>query len=149
MSREGDDVKTRKSERMAVGLGLSGVLPFALLAVALWSPQWRALAQPVLLAYSALILSFLGGVRWGRALAADRPIEYVWAVLPSLWALLALQLPPLAGLLVLGAGFVGQWWLDGPADRLPVAAWFRRFRGLLTALVLACHLIAVLALLPA
>jgi hypothetical protein len=32
---------------------------------------------------------------------------------------------------------------------LPVAAWLRRFRGLLTALVLACHLIAVLALLPA
>jgi hypothetical protein len=142
-------VKTRRSERAAVWLGLAGVLPFALLAVAVWSPQWRVLALPALLTYSALILAFLGGVRWGRALTADRPLEYVWAVLPSLWALTALQLAPLAGLLVLGAGFVGQWWLDGPADRMSAPAWFRRLRGLLTALVLACHLIAVLALLPA
>lgn len=149
MAGESGDVKTRKSERLAVWLGLAGVLPFALLAVAAWSPQWRALALPVLLAYSALILSFLGGVRWGRALTVDRPLEYLWAVLPSLWALVALQPDPLAGLLMLGAGFVGQWWLDGPADRMPAPAWFRRLRGLLTALVLACHLIAVLALLSA
>lgn len=149
MAGEGENVKTRRSERTAVWLGLAGVLPFALLAVAVWSPNWRALALPALLAYSALILSFLGGVRWGRALSVDRPLEYLWSVLPSLWALAALQLSPLAGLLVLGAGFVGQWWLDGPGDLMPAPAWFRRLRGLLTALVLACHLIAVLALLPA
>ncbi len=140
-------MKVRRSERVAVWLGLAGLLPFLVLSVSVWSPDWRALALPALLGYSALILSFLGGVRWGRALAADRPLEYVWAVLPSLWALAALQLPPTAGLLVLAAGFVGQWWLDGPGDRMPAPAWFRRLRSLLSAAVLACHVLAVSALL--
>lgn len=140
-------MKVRRSERVAVWLGLAGLLPFLMLSVSVWSPDWRALALPALLGYSALILSFLGGVRWGRALAADRPLEYVWAVLPSLWALVALQVPQTAGLLLLAAGFVGQWWLDGPGDRLAAPAWFRRLRGLLTAVVLACHVLAVSALL--
>lgn len=140
-------MKVRTSERMAVWLGLAGLLPFLLLSVSVWSPEWRSLAQPALLGYSALILSFLGGVRWGRGLSADRPIEYVWAVLPSLWAWAALQAPPSAALLLLACGFVGQWWIDGPGDRLPAPAWFRRLRALLTAVVLACHVLAVTALL--
>ncbi len=140
-------MKVRTSERVAVWLGMAGLLPFLLLAVSVWSPHWRGLALPALLGYSALILSFLGGVRWGRGLSADRPVEYVWAVLPSLWAWAALQAPPAAALLLLAAGFVGQWWLDGPGDRLPAPGWFRRLRALLTAVVLACHVLAVSALL--
>jgi hypothetical protein len=140
-------VKVRRSERVAVWLGLAGLLPFVVLSVSVWSPDWRALALPALLGYSALILSFLGGVRWGRGLSTDRPVEYVWAVLPSLWALAALQLPQTAGLLMLAAGFVGQWWLDGPGDRMPAPAWFRRLRSLLSAVVLTCHVLAVSALL--
>ena len=38
-----------------------------------------------------------------------------------------------APVLLLAVGFVGQWWLDGPGDRLPAPAWFRQLRGLLTA----------------
>lgn len=140
-------MKVRKSERMAVWLGMAGLLPFVLLSVSVWSPHWRELALAALQGYSAVILSFLGGVRWGRGLSADRPVEYAWAVLPSLWAWAALQAPPLVALLLLAAGFVGQWWLDGPGDRLPAPAWFRRLRGLLTAVVLGCHVLAVIALL--
>lgn len=139
-------MKTHPSERWATALGLAGALPFAVLSVSVWSPPWQAQAVPALLTYSALILSFLGGVRWGRALSGDRPQEYLWAVLPSLWAWGALQLPSLAGLLLLAVGFVALWWLDGPADRLSAPAWFRRLRSVLTALVLASHVIAVLAL---
>ncbi len=141
------EVKVRASERMAVWLGLAGLLPFLLLSVSVWSPHWRELALPALQGYSAVILSFLGGVRWGRGLSVDRPVEYVWAVLPSLWAWAALQAPPVVALLLLAAGFVGQWWMDGPGDRLPAPAWFRRLRGLLTAGVLGCHVLAVVALL--
>jgi hypothetical protein len=143
------NVKVRRSERAAVWLGLAGLLPFLLLSISVWSPDWRGLALPALLGYSALILSFLGGVRWGRALSADRPVEYLWAVLPSLWAWAALQFPPAAAVLLLASGFVAQWWLDGPADRLPAPAWFRRLRALLTAVVLACHVLAWSALVAA
>ena len=52
-------------------LGGAGVLPFAALA-GLAFVQVPASFDVTLafLAYSALILSFLGGVRWGRALAS-------------------------------------------------------------------------------
>jgi hypothetical protein len=141
-------VKAGKAESMAIWLGLLGLAPFALLALSVWSPPWRSLALPALLAYSALILSFLGGVRWGRALEAGSPAQFVLAVLPSLYALGVLQAPPVAGLILLAAGFVGQWWLDVPADRMRAPAWFRRLRGWLTAGVLACHLLALGPLLP-
>lgn len=137
------DVKTVPLPAAARVLGYAGVIPFAALAAALWVPSWQAQALAPLLTYSALILSFLGGVRWGRALASGRALDYVLAVLPSLYAWAALLLAPPVALILLSAGFVLQWWLDGPGDRLPADPTFRRLRSGLTALVLGCHLLAL------
>lgn len=66
--------------------------------------QWRAPASgwnPVLLDYGACIASFLGALHWGRAVARDGlAAGYVWSVLPSLLAWLALLLTVRGGLLL-------------------------------------------------
>ena len=122
-------------------LGWSGVLPFAgALALAIARPPWRELAQTVFIAYGAVILSFLGGARWGVALAADAsPIRYGEAVLPSLigFAALLLAHQPLPALLLLAAGFLA-WLLIDLRDPL----WFPAYRHMRLAIsmaVLALH----------
>lgn len=137
------NVKTVPLPAAAQVLGYAGVIPFAALAAAQWLPAWQTAALAPLLLYSALILSFLGGVRWGRALASGRTLDFALSVLPSLYAWVALQLAPAAALILLAAGFVLQWWLDGPGDRLPADPSFRRLRSGLTALVLGCHVLAL------
>ena len=82
-----------------LALTLSGILPFGGLAFAIW--HWHgdiALQQTAalwLLVYGAVIASFLGGVRWGAAIAkSDKPSgsTLALAVLPPLaaWVLVGL-----------------------------------------------------------
>ena len=131
----------------ALVLGWTGVFPFLVLAVAGFLPEWRELALSAFLAYSVAILSFLGGVRWGRALAAGAGTwQYARAVVPSLWAWLAwCLLPPEPALVALAAGFVlaGAW--DARGDAPPAPAAFRRLRLGLGLAVVACHALALAA----
>lgn len=90
--------------RSAQSLGLLGLLPFFALAFLAWLPDSAAvahkaaarLAQFALVAYAAVILSFLGAVHWGLALSrTDLPQprlrqSLVWGVIPSLLGWLAL-----------------------------------------------------------
>lgn len=108
----------RRPPALAFALGFAGLLPFfgcGLAALSLPGEQALHLLS-ALLAYGAVILSFLGGVHWGLALAdetgrAERP-RYALGVLPSLigWlALLVMLLPwgggPELGLAVLILGY--------------------------------------------
>jgi len=99
----------------AAALGYAGLLPFAAAALgtALLDGAARDLAARALLAYGAVILSFLGAVHWGLMLragttAAARPL--VVGVLPSLAAWCALLLEVRHGLVLLVVAF-GAFWL--------------------------------------
>ena len=88
----------------ATRLGAGGLIPFALLALALWWPGLghQAFSSQALASYGATIASFLGAIHWGLAMrdrsgAGAGP--YLWGVMPSLLAWLALLLPPAWGLL--------------------------------------------------
>lgn len=79
-------------------LGIAGLVPFVFFAVAIplelgFGPMMNILA---LLWYAAIILSFLGGTRWGAEIATnpDNPSKTVLslAMLPSITAWLALVL---------------------------------------------------------
>lgn len=96
----------------ALVLGMAGLIPF----VALASPLAQMLPLPTILAaghanaqaaYAASILSFLGAIHWGLAMAdyaapgkggvANMTLmtsRYVWSVVPSLMAWTALLMPP-------------------------------------------------------
>ncbi len=133
----------------ALILGWAGVLPFLAAAGLAFEPAYRAQALSAFLAYSVAILSFLGGIRWGRALAAGAGVgQYLRAVVPSLWAWAAWCLLPLApALAALAAGFVlaGAW--DARGDALPAPTGFRRLRLGLGLAVVGCHALALGALL--
>ena len=104
------DADTLAPERVARWLGYGGLLPFAsaaALVALLPAGEWQTLAARVLLAYGAVILSFLGGIVWGLTLRqvglAPRLAarEFVYSVCPSLlgWAALLMPLRGGAGLL--------------------------------------------------
>lgn len=98
----------------AVVAGWSGVLPFAaaLICVAFF-PDWRSVGLQVALAWGAVILSFLGAVHWGLALAGHLRWglgTVLGSVLPALWAAGALLLGGTRGIALLVAGF-GAFWL--------------------------------------
>jgi len=99
----------------AAALGYAGLLPFvaSALGIALLDGEARDLATRALLAYGAVILSFLGAVHWGLMLRAGaqgtvRPL--VVGVLPSLAAWCALLLDVRHGLALLVVAF-GAFWL--------------------------------------
>lgn len=125
----------------ALLLGLAGLIPFIAGAAA----QWQALpligaetGLKLVVIYGAIILSFLGGIRWGTAIGpydtGRQGLEFSASVLGSLAGLAAAFLPAIPGLALLIAGFLmqGLWdVMSVDAGRLP--AWFGRLRMILTA----------------
>jgi len=116
--------------------GLLGLIPFLAppLAGTIF-PHLRAIAAFILVLYGALILSFLGGARWGLAVARPSPRASVvtLAMLPTLvgLALLALGDARRAQMLGLAAALGLHWLWDLRGEDLP--AWYPDLRTLLTA----------------
>jgi hypothetical protein len=120
----------------ATVLGLAGVLPFA--AAALGSLQPGALgafALKALIAYGAVILSFLGGIHWGLAIdRADPSYGHLGiGVVPSLLGWAALLLGGSWGLMLLAAAFLVVLACDLRLTSQGIAPpWFPRLRLVLT-----------------
>lgn len=129
-------------------LGYAGVIPFAALTLGAWLlPEvWDARAALALHAYGAVILSFLGGVRWGLVIAGDGTPDVrslAASVVPSLFGWLTLAAPAsLAGLLLLALGFVGQYLHDRASPRDGAPVWYPALRLRLTVAVVLCLLLA-------
>jgi hypothetical protein len=94
----------------------AGVAPFllCLLGVGLFPGyEQRELAQRVAVAYGAVVLTFVGGVHWGLALAGRlqwRPVRLVGAVAPAIVAAAAVVVGGQRGLALLVVG-LGVFWL--------------------------------------
>jgi hypothetical protein len=130
--------------RAALFLGWSGVIPFAgLTALLVSNPQGTPWALPALVAYGAIILSFMGGVHWGIALNPATPADSVakaltLSVMPALAAFGATFLPAPLSLAVLAAGFAALLAYDLATVRRGAApAWYAPLRIQLSAAVLA------------
>jgi len=96
-------------------LGYAGLLPFVacVLGIAVLDGEPRQFAVRALVAYGAVILSFLGAVHWGlllRATQARVQRHLVIGVLPSLAAWAALLLQQRHALATLAVAF-GVFWL--------------------------------------
>ena len=119
--------------------GLAGLIPFAglpLLALAL--PALAAWSDRALGLYAAVILSFLGGARWGQAVQSVRPDARLIALCmaPSVAAWGLSLLPDTAAALALHL----LW--DTRAEGLP--PWYPRLRLLLTGGAVASLAAAIL-----
>ena len=95
-----------KVPTLVTQLGYVGLIPFVALALTIWlvDTKFSALAGSALVGYCASITSFLGAIHWGLAMREthhQRKAPYVWGVIPSLVAWLALLQEPAVGLIVL------------------------------------------------
>jgi hypothetical protein len=117
--------------------GIAGLIPFfAAPILTLAAPDFRWQANEALLWWSAIILSFLGGARWGAAVqtAAPAPALIGLAILPSIAGWLILLLPATARVTqfaaLAGALLLHLAW-DWRSDGLP--GWYGKLRLGLTA----------------
>ncbi len=114
--------------------GLLGLIPFlAPPLIGLVLPGCRTPAASVLALYGALILSFLGGARWGLAVGRPEPDAEIvsLAMLPTLAGLALLLAPYAVRLPGLAAALALHWLWDVRSANLP--AWYPRLRSMLTA----------------
>jgi hypothetical protein len=116
--------------------GLLGLIPFlAPPALTAAVPAHGGFLALIALAYGALILSFLGGARWGLAAATPAPglLTISLSMLPTLAGLALLLYPALLRplqLLALAALLTLQFVWDALSKAMP--PWYSRLRAILT-----------------
>ena len=135
-------------------LGYGGLIPFVACAagVYLLAGEGAVLSGRLLVGYAAIILSFMGAVHWGLAVAPGRAQPagapgltrmLTISVVPALVAWAALSMAPALAVLVMAITFAAlalidrRYTLDGIAP-----AWYWRLRLPLTAIVVLCLLAA-------
>ena len=137
-------------------LGALGAIPFVSLAVADYFLEgpFQEQVSFALAAYGAVILSFLGGIHWGLAIAGFGTTQsdsasfrrLTFSVTPSLIGWGALFLPKAPGLWLLAVAFLWLLVFDSQASRKAEApAWYPRLRWPLTVVVLASLMLGALA----
>ena len=126
--------------KSAAAVGYAGLLPFIACGLApfvLDDPGLARQAAAAGLVYAAVILLFLGGIRFGLAMSplygSRRDLHFVLSAAPALIAWAAVMAPPVTGLAVMLVAFLAGGWLDVKAvaeGRAP--QWFARLRVQLT-----------------
>ena len=137
-------------------LGYAGLIPFIGLSLAsiMFEGEGAQVAVIGLNLYAAVILSFLGGLHWGRIAARADAFEggaasqsatawLIWSVMPSLWAWGVLWMLPNAAYqsVLLGLGILVCWLVDRRAITSGLfASWMGRLRRdlSLTAIISLC-----------
>jgi hypothetical protein len=134
------DAETTARQRVALLLTLAGALPFlaaAGLTVFFGGSLDGWIAEEVATLYGAIILSFLGGIRWGAALERGTAEALPLSVVASLAAFASLFATARSALLILMGGFVLQMIWDALSGRA-LPEWFIRLRLLITIIVVLC-----------
>jgi len=116
-------------------LGNAGLLPFGIGALLVWvglAPELHDFVTFAMSVYAGLIVAFLGGIHWGLAFRNTAPAAslFVWGVVPSLVAWVAVLMPPHAGLVLHGVMLVACYLVDRRVYPVQAAAhWLTlRFR---------------------
>ena len=124
------------ARRQAYRLGVAGLIPFLVFA-ALYtavSGELRQQAGLALVAYGAVIASFLGALHWSAVIDAEKrdavTARMLFAVTPALLGWLAVLLPLLYGLTLV----IATLWLAYYADRrwFDANTWYPVLRKRLT-----------------
>jgi len=149
---ESNDTKVPPS---AGWLGAFGALPFIGLAGAMpfLTGTQRLYAAHALLAYGAVILSFLGGIHWGMAIRSQSTTHsgtlkarLILSVIPSLAGWAGLLVGGTAGLFILALSIAAMLLVDIRASRLGDAPpWYPKLRIPLTCVVVATLLFGTMA----
>lgn len=135
-------------------LGALGAIPFIVFATSsiMFDGLLQAQAWFALVAYGAVILSFLGGIHWGLAIAeyGTRLDRKPWrrlliSVVPSLIGWTALMMPSVPGLLLMTAAFALMLWIDVTASKQSeTPPWYPSLRWPLTLVVMSSLIVGAL-----
>ena len=124
-------------------LGYAGLIPFIVFSIASWIPlPTISDAISILIAYAAVILTFIGAVHWGIVMSRNddqQSIHLIASVIPSLIGWSALLMTQTTGLLILLSGFIIQIFYDWSVDeKLDLPEWYVPMRIQLTLVVTIC-----------
>ena len=146
MTRPNPCLNPVKTVLIARVLGYGGALPFLYGAIAA-SQQMTILGLApdyLLLSYGAVILSFLGGLHWGRVIISHNEngrfdaAWLIWSVCPSLLGWVALLLSVKAGAVVLSLCFLVVLQIDQKLFRSQIwPDWMQPLRLHLTLIAVA------------
>ncbi len=138
----------------ALVLGVGGLIPFVTAAFfALFASDLLYAVAPIVLLYGAVILSFLGGIRWGFTVLSARNNGDAWrdyslSVAPSLLAWTAAFIRGSGGLLLIAVSLVLWYAIERAVPpNLKIPPWYRRLRFILTAVAAGCCALSALRLL--
>ena len=137
-------------ERIAKILGYAGLIPFIVFSAGTWMTlPLMENAHTALMTYAAIILSFMGAIHWGLAMSQSSShanLQLAGSVIPALLGWLALLIPMLYGYGLLALSFVLLYFADMLAgDKGLFPSWYLPMRVILTAVVVACLVIAALS----
>lgn len=138
------------NEATAKILGYAGLIPFVTLSIGSWiALPLISEPLPVLIAYAATILSFMGAIHWGIAMSGSKEqnnARFYISVLPALLAWLALLIPPAYALAIFIFTFIALYLYERfSPDSVDFPQWYLPMRGTLTLVVVACLTAALLA----
>jgi len=128
----------------ALYLGLGGLIPFAAGTVGVYvlDPLGATYALQAQIYYAVTIVSFLGAVHWGIAMAASGDLDWsrgIWGVTPALLAWSATWTTAPYAILILITGLMGTFLYDMKAiDADQAPEWYRPLRKILTAGAVGC-----------
>jgi hypothetical protein len=131
-------------------LGYLGLLPFIIPTFFLFHDYHHlAMWRHFLITYAAIILSFVGALHWSFAmLLHDLPQDkqkwtFIWSVIPSLVAWIALSIPQFYSFFLLAAFFVLNLIKDKTlSNTVELPNWYITLRRNLTFVATSCLLVS-------
>ena len=136
MTASADFERPAAIPRTVQTVAIAGMVPLAAIALAVWIPSGPVSLPDLYLAgfaYSAVVLSFISGARWGAA-KAQSASDLLVSALPPLAGWIALLISPLVGLCLLTAAFFLQaFWNVVSVDQGALPPWFGKSSSLFTA----------------
>lgn len=147
------DEKPLALPRTVAWLGYGGLLPFVLLAPAsLLDHHHGAVWSDALVAYGAIILSFIGALHWGLAMTLpelserQRSAWFAWSVVPALIAWPAVLFSPIVAAPLLVFGFIAHYLQDRRlARQANLPDWYLPLRLRLSSVAVICLVTSVFA----
>lgn len=151
------EIESDRKDYSLIGivLGYLGLIPFLLGATsALILDPVPVFLEEVVIVYSTIILSFLGGIQWGLALCSEKNKDgrLILSVFSSLvpWFLCLIfilfsDLPVFIFYFFFGIFHLAQLFIDKKIfSYIPIASWYLKMRYKLAYTVSSCHLILML-----
>jgi uncharacterized protein (TIGR02186 family) len=138
---------------MALALSLLGAVPLMACSFSLTTGivlPFIGDAPHALVTYCAVILSFLGGVRWGFALRISDPVlrnrALLFSVAPAIMAWLLVLPPTLMGFIAMPIIFLLVGVYDDGLPTIGAPLWYRKLRRIMTVIVVLTLITAVFGL---